>query len=174
MTVGDEAQVSRPRMSAEKRARLSAEAWRLKDTEGMSYRTIADRFTKRGDPVSHTTVATLISEAQESAKFLDVIGPAVIRAGQLGRFDTYIEEVRADIKAGLLDPAKGWQLIATFERMMTHVGGSAMPTRMQVETDNGAPTPNMETLRAFAESLDSYDRKKQDIQNNDGLSHFDE
>lgn len=173
MTVGDEAKVSRPRMSAEKRAALGAEAWRLKDREGMSSRTIADRFTKRGDPVSHVTVLEMVKEAQETARFLDLVGPAEIRAGQLGRFDTYIEEVRAQITAGLLDPAKGWALIATFERMMTDVGGSKMPARLQVETSNGEPPPSMATIRAMAEALDKYDQDKTELQKTDGLDAYD-
>lgn len=175
MTASDEAQVSRPRMSAEKRARLSAEAWRLADTENMSYRTIADRFNKRGDEVSFMTVGRLVKEARETAKFLDLISPAELRAGQLGRFPTYLEKIQAQITAGILDPAKGWALIATFERLLKEVGGTAMPTRLQVEgVDEKDPVPNMAVLQAFAAGLEEHDRRKQQIQATDGLGEFDE
>lgn len=173
MTVGDEAQVKRPRMSPEKRAALGGEAWRLMDTENMSSRTIADKFTKRGDPVSHVTVIEMVKEARVRAKYLDLVAPAELRAGQLGRFETYLEEVRAQIKTGLLDPDKGWSLIATFERLLMTVGGSAMPSRVQVESTGDAPTPNMATMRAFAEAVDDYDQRKQQIQATDGLEEYD-
>lgn len=173
MTVGDDAQVKRPRMSPEKRARLGAEAWRLLDTQNMSCRTIADKFTARGDPVSHETVRTLIKEAREAAKFLDLITPAELRAGHIGRFEIYLEEVKAQIKTGVLDPDKGWGLIAKFERLLMDVGGSKMPTRLQVENTGDRPTPNMAVLREFAAELDRIDRTREQIQANDGLDEYD-
>lgn len=173
MTVGDETQVKRPRMPAEKRARLGAEAWRLKDREGMSYRTIADRFTKRGDEIGHVQIMRLIKEARANAEWLDLIEPAEIRAGQLGRFDTYIEKQMAQMQAGTLEPKHGWALIIAVERLMMQVGGSAMPNRTQIETVGDGPVPNMATLREFANALDEYDRRKSEIQNNDGLNEFD-
>jgi hypothetical protein len=160
VTVGDDAQVKRPRMSQEKRAQLGAEAWLLKDREGMSYRTIADRFTARGDEISFMTVMRLIKEAQETAQFLDLVGPAEIRAGQLGRFDTYIEEIKAQIKTGILEPKHGWSLIVAVERLMMTVGGSAMPARMQVETSDGGPPPSMATIREFQRVIDEYEQQE--------------
>lgn len=160
MTVGDDAQVKRPRMSPEKRARLGVEAWKLLDTQNMSCRTIADKFTARGDPVSHETVRTLIKEAREAAKFLDLVAPAELRAGHIGRFEIYLEELRAQVKAGILEPDKGWDLIAKFERLLMQVGGSAMPARMQVETSGGGPPPSMTTIREFQRVIDEYDRQE--------------
>ena len=173
MTVGDEAQVKRPRMSAEKLTRLGAEAWKLKDREGMSYRTIADRFTKRGDEISHTQVMRLIKEARQNAEWLDLIEPAEIRAGQLGRFDTYIEKQMAQMQAGTLEPKHGWALIIAVERLMMQVGGSAMPNRLQVENTGDGGAPNMPLLQEFARAVDEYERRKQQIQATDGLDEFD-
>lgn len=170
MTVGDDAKVKRPRMSPEKRAALGAEAWLLNDTENMSSRTIAARFTKRGDPVSHTTVIVLIEEARATAEYLDLMGPSVIRAGQLGRFETYLEEVRAQIKAGILDAAKGWQLIVSVEKLLTQVGGSVHDRALP---PSAGPPPSMSAIRAFADELDRHERRKAEIQGADGLDEFD-
>lgn len=159
MTAGDDAKARRPARSwsPEKRAALGAEAWLLSDTENMSSRSIAARFTARGDQVSHATVIVLIEEARATSEYLDLMGPSVIRAGQLGRFETYLEEVRAQIRTGILDAAKGWQLIVAVEKLLTQVGGSIHDRALP---PSSGPPPSMTTIREFQRVIDEYDRQE--------------
>lgn len=169
MTASDDAQVSRPRMSPEKRAKLQAEAWRLKD-KGWGYRRIAKLFSERGDQVSHTLVMTLIKEAQEQAQYLDLIGPAEMRAVQLGYIDGAMERVEAAMEAGDCEFVPGMKLQIALLKLAKEIGGSAMPTRMQVETTTNEAPPSAGTISAFAAAIDEYDQKLADP---DGLDEFD-
>ena len=170
MTASDDGRQSRPRMSPEKRAQLQAEAWRLKD-KGWGYRRIAKYFGERGDQISHVTVMTLIKEAQEHARFLDLIGPAEMRATQLGYIDGAIERVEGAMESGEVDFAGGMKLMIQLLKLQKEISGSAMPTRMQVETTSNEPPPSAATIAAFAEELDKYDQKHAEP---DGLERFDE
>jgi hypothetical protein len=173
VTVGDEAQVSRPRMSMEKRAELGLEAWRLKD-QGMGSRSISKRFRDRGDDVSHTTVLVLIKEAQEAAEYLDLIGPAETRAQQLGYLDGAIERTQTAIENGEVEFHKGMQLMVQLLKLQKEISGSAMPTRLQVEDTRPGVLPSSPTLAAFAAAIDKHDREKNEIQKTDGLAEFDQ
>jgi hypothetical protein len=170
--VGDEAQVSRPRMSKETRARLGVEAWRLKD-QGLSYRLIAKKFKERGDDISHVTVMALIKETQEAAEYLDLIGPAETRAVQLGYIDGAIARVDSAIENGEVEFHKGMQLMVQLLKLQKEISGSAMPTRMQIEDVRKEPPPSMATIRAFAEEIDKHKRLR-DQRGPDGLEEFDQ
>lgn len=172
MTVGDDAQVRRPRMSPEERARLGVEAWRLKDA-GMGSRTIAKRFSERGDDVSHTTVLVLIKEAQEASKYLDLVGPAETRAVQLGYLDGAIEKTHAAIENGEVGFEPGMKLLIQLLKLQKEISGSAMPVRHQIEDTTSDPVPNMATLQAFAAAIDEHDKRKTEVQSTDGLDEFD-
>lgn len=173
MTVGDEAQVSRPRMSKETRARLGVEAWRLKD-QGLSYRGISKQFKSRGDEVSHVTVMALIKEAQEAAEYLDLIGPAEARAVQLGYLDGAIEKTESAMTAGEVDFAVGMKLMIQLLKLQKEISGSAMPVRMQVENTRPGDLPSAPTLAAYAAAIDEHDRKLGEIRKTDGLGEFDQ
>jgi hypothetical protein len=171
VTVGDDGQVSRPRMSLERKAKLGVEAWRLKDS-GESYRGIADMFTRRGDEISHTQVGRLIKEAREAAEFIDLIAPAEMRANQLGYLDGAIERTSAEIETGGIEFANGMKLLIQLIKLQKEISGSAMPTRMQIEDVRNEPPPSVATIRAFAAEIDKY-RAARDERGPDGLEEFD-
>lgn len=149
--------------------RLGLEAWRLKDS-GMGSRTISKRFCERGDEVSHTTVLVLIKEAQEASKYLDLIGPAETRANQLGYLDAAIEKTHAAIETGEVAFEAGMKLLIQLVKLQKEISGSAMPTRMQVETTGDTPVPGLATIRAFAAELDKW---RPPDGATDGLEEFD-
>jgi hypothetical protein len=168
---------------AESRAKLGDEAWNLKD-QGRSLRTIAKMFTDRGDPVSHTTVAELISEAQDRARFLDFVGPAQSRATSIGRLDAALERQLATItelavgaSTGELDFEKGHSALdkamaryVSLETLWVKVTGASMPTRLQVEDANGDPIgPNMAVLHELRKAVDKHAEKTKDMEKTDGL-----
>lgn len=169
MTVGDEAQVGRPRMSVERKAKLGVEGWRLKD-QGMSFRGIAAKFTKRGDEISHTQVARLVKEAQEASQFLDLVGPAETRANQLGYLDGAIEKTEAAIEAGDVDFEPGMKLLIQLIKLQKDISGSAMPSRLQVETTGDTSVPGLATIRACAAELDKW---RHPAEATDGLETYD-
>jgi hypothetical protein len=157
-------------MAADQRAKLAAEAWALRDRQGMSVRQIADRFQKQGHQVSHMTVHRMLKEAYEQAQFLDLVGPAESRAGAIGRFDTYIEKILTAIDTGEQDFEKGMKLVLAAEQMLMKLTGSAMPSRMEVTgADGEAITPNMAVLNELRRSVDEHARRTKDMEENDGL-----
>jgi len=183
VTVSEDGRVSRPRYSPEKRAKLGDEAWNLKD-QGRSLRTISKMFTDRGDPISHATVAEIISEAQDRARFLDFVGPAQSRAASIGRLDQALErqlatvtELAAGAQTGELDFEKGHTALdkamaryVQLETLWVKVTGAAMPTRTQIEGPNGEPIgPDAAFLAALTQSVDAHARKTKSMEENDGL-----
>lgn len=182
MTVSEDG--TRPRFSAdeERRNRLGDEAWNLKD-QGKSLRTISRTFTDRGDPISHFTVAQLISEAQDRAKFLDYVGPAQSRAASIGRLDAALERQLALIEshaaaletgevpdyekgAAVLDKAIARYI--TLEQIWVKVTGAAMPTRSQVDVNSDGAS--LDTL-PFDELKKAKDhaRRMAEMEETDGL-----
>jgi hypothetical protein len=190
MTVSEDGRPKRPRFSAdeETRAALGDEAWNLQD-QGKGLRTIQRMFNARGVPISHATVAELISEAQDRAKFLDFVGPAQSRAASIGRLmvalERQIETIEShaaalktgelggknldyDKAASVLDKAVARYI--TLEQIFVKVTGAAMPTRTQIEGPNGEPlAPNMGLFAQLDRAVNSHESKTRALEENDGL-----
>lgn len=160
-----------PRFSPEERARLGLEAWRLQDTENASLRTIAKRFTERGDKMSHTFVGELIKEAKTKAKYLDLVDPATSRATLLGYIDTWVEMTRAAIDGGEVKFDKGMATLVQLARLHMQLSGASMPTRLQVET----PTRGLDMtfLSALQEEIDRHDQATAAHEAADELGEYD-
>lgn len=160
-------------LTDEERAKLAAEAWRLKDQEGLSTRTLEARFKARGYDIDHVTIWRMIKEAQEQAEYLDLIGPAEMRASQLGYLESAIEKTHAAIATTEVEFTKGMTLMIQLIKLQKEISGSAMPTRMQVE----ATTNNrldMTMLRAVQAEIDSHNQITADRQAADGLGEYDQ
>lgn len=190
MTVSEDGRPKRPRFSAsdEERAAIGDEAWALQDL-GKGLRTIQKVFNDRGIPISHATVAQLISEAQDRAKFLDFVGPAQSRAASIGRLMVALErqvqtidshaaalqtgELRGrgmdyEKAASVLDKAVARYI--TLEQLWVKVTGAAMPTRTQIEGPNGEPiAPNMALFAGLRHAVNEHEQKTRDMEENDGL-----
>lgn len=189
MTESDNGGAARGRFDAseDERAALAREAWELKD-QGKSLRTIAAKFNDRGIAISHATVAQLINEAQENAKFLDYVGPAHARTVAIGQLDTALEDAldvvrshKAALETGemegrsldyvqaaaVLDKAQ-----ARYERLLSlyiKVTGAAMPTRHQIEDGDGRPVRHdFEGIAALERAVREHEQRAREIE--DGLA----
>lgn len=167
MTVSDNER-TRARLTAEERARLGAEAWRLNDIQGLSVRTIHARFVADGWQISHMTVHRLLKEAYEQAQFLDLIGPAEQRVGAIGRLQTAIEKCLAAIDTGEVDFDKGMARYVQLEGMLMKLTGSAMPSRVEVSGDRERPAPDMILLEELRKAKE-HAQKMEEMEANDGL-----
>lgn len=189
MTVSEDGRPRRPRFSVdeEQRAALGDEAWALSD-RGKGLRTIQRIFNERGIPISHATVAELISEAHDRAKFLDYVGPAQSRAASIGRLGAALErqietidshaaalqtgelggrDLDYEKAASVLD--KAMARYVQLEQLWVKVTGAAMPTRHQIDDDRGErPTPDMALLDELRKAKE-YAQKMQEMEENDGL-----
>lgn len=191
MTVSEDGRPKRPRFAAseEERAAIGDEAWALQNL-GKGLRTIQKMFNDRGIPISHATVAQLISEAVDRAQFLDYVGPAQSRAASIGRLDAALEKQIATIDshvaalktgelaggkqadyekaAAVLDKAVARYV--QLETLWVKVTGAAMPTRHALEDADGKPIgPNMAVYAALKHAVNDHERRTRDMEENDGL-----
>jgi hypothetical protein len=165
VTVSDHGTGKR-RLTPQERARLGAEAWRLKDTQGLSVRTIHKRFVDQGYDVSHMTVWRLLKEAYEQAQFLDLIGPAEMRVGAIGRLEAAMEKLLAAIDTGEIDIDKGTARYVQLETLLIKLTGAAMPSRVQVTDDRESPKPDLAFLEALRKATEEAERQEKEEEAN--------
>lgn len=168
MTVSDNETSSRARLTAEERAKLGAEAWRLSDREGMSVRSIHERFVAQGWQISHMTVWRLLKEAYEQAQFLDLIGPAEMRVGAIGRLQEAIEMTLTAIRNGEVEFDKGMARYASLEQTLIKLTGAAMPSRVEVATDGDRAVPDMVFLEELRKAKE-HAQRMEEMESSDGL-----
>jgi hypothetical protein len=190
VTVGENGRSRRPRFSAteEERVALGDEAWSLQDM-GKGLRTIQKLFNERGVDISHATVAELIKEAQERAKFLDFVGPAQSRAASIGRLMVALErsietieshaaalktgelggrDLPYDKAAAVLD--KAMARYTSLEQLFIKVTGAAMPTRTQIESPDGGPVPMpMATIAGLERAVRAHKQQTEELEERYGL-----
>jgi hypothetical protein len=148
------------------RAELAAKAWHWHETEMLSTRSIAARILEReGIRVSHVWVAKALNEAREQAKILELYGSAQTRAGQIGRFEQYLENMHAAVQANDIPFDVGYKLILQTETLLTKITGSAAATKVEV-TERAAP--NMMLLEELRKAAD-HAKRTRDMEENDGL-----
>jgi hypothetical protein len=170
VTVSDNEASSRARLTPEERAKLGAEAWRLADIQGLSVRSIHERFLNQGHRISHMTVWRLLKEAYEQAKFLDLIGPAEQRVGAIGRLQTAIEKTLAAIDTNEVEFDKGMARYVQLEGMLMKLTGSAMPSRIEVSGDPERATPDMAFIDELRKAKEHAQRMAE-MEENDGLDN---
>jgi hypothetical protein len=189
VTVSEDGRPRRPRFSAdeEERAALGDEAWALQD-RGKGLRTIQRMFNERGIPISHATVAELISEAQDRAKFLDYVGPAQSRAASIGRLGAALErqietieshaaalqtgelggrDLDYDKAAAVLD--KAMARYVQLEQLWVKVTGAAMPTRNQLDINVPEKATPDRALLDELRKVTQHEREMEEMEANDGL-----
>lgn len=156
-------------LSASEKADIIAECWRRNDTESASSRTLAAELGKRGINVSHVTIAQGLNEARTQAKILELYGGEMVRAGQVGRIERYLETVYAAMQADEIDPADGLALAHKFETLLMKLTSSAAaPPPPGGHVLDEKVEPNLALLQALREAA-QHDAETAEMEKADGL-----
>lgn len=147
------------------------------DQQGKSLREI-------GKALGGAANATVLSRIKEGKKkhnaeyALELQSARLKLAANFNRWSSWLEDahrLQDENAIRLARLAVGGGLLQ-IQREVAKLLGTDAARKLAVHIDEKPPepTPNMETLKAFAESLDEYEKQKADIQESDGLGEFDQ